>query len=143
MPANENDYFIGTNFRGEKFSGIFADFDPYFVFCLFTFFLQKYLIKFLDCFVLHHLQICLCLGACIRRLYNSKLHTNLRSITLLGQIFAGRNFREFSRFRDFFQEIRENFSREKNFFRLFAKINPREKLEIGQFAKLHLYADKK
>ena len=33
-------------------------------------------------------------------------------ITLLGQIFAGRNFRGFSRFRDFFQEIRENFSRE-------------------------------
>ena len=63
--------------------------------------------------------------------------------TLLGQIFAGRNFREFSRFRDFFQEIRENFSREKNFFRPFAKINPREKSEIGQFAKFDLYVAEK
>ena len=46
-----------------------------------------------------------------------------------------RNFREFSRFRDFFQEIREYFSHEKYFLPPFAKINPREKLEIGQFAK--------
>ena len=64
-------------------------------------------------------------------------------ITLLGQIFVGRNFREFSRFRDFFQEIRENFSREKYFLLPFAKINPREKLEIGQFVKLNLYAAEK
>ena len=61
----------------------------------------------------------------------------------MGQIFAGRNFREFSRFRDFFQEIRENFSREKNIFRPFAKINPREKLEIGKFAKFDLYLAEK
>ena len=57
--------------------------------------------------------------------------------TLLGQIFARINFREFSQFRDFFQEIPENFSHEKYFLPPFAKINPREKLEIGQFAKLN------
>ena len=63
--------------------------------------------------------------------------------TLSGQIFAGRNFREFSRFLDFFQEIRENFSHEKYFLPPFEKINSREKLEIGQFAKLNLYAAEK
>ena len=63
--------------------------------------------------------------------------------TLLGQIFAGRNFREILRFRDFFQEIRVNFSHEKYFLPPFAKINPREKLKIGQFAKLNLYAAEK
>ena len=63
--------------------------------------------------------------------------------TSLGQIFAGRNFREFSRFCVFFQEIRENFSHEKYFLPPFVKINPREKLEIGQFAKLNLYAAEK
>ena len=50
---------------------------------------------------------------------------------------------KFSRFRDFFQEIRENFSLEKYFLPLFAKTNPREKLEIGQFRKLNLYAAEK
>ena len=54
----------------------------------------------------------------------------MKILTLLEQIFAGRNFYEFSRFRDFFQEIRENFSQEKFFLPPFAKINPRKKLEI-------------
>ena len=59
--------------------------------------------------------------------------------------FIGTNFRrdKFSRFRDFFQEIRKNFSHEKYFLPPFAKINSREKLEIGQFAKLNLYTDEK
>ena len=39
--------------------------------------------------------------------------------------------------------IGTNFSHEKYFLPPFAKINPREKLEIGQFAKLSLYAAEK